>query len=315
VVSQGSGDSGGALNPMNTTLGNPKANAQAVVKGTEVVDVADQKHAIPQGFGLASEGAPSSNQASQSLAEGGIEPLNESGIDPASLLAGFDQLFNQLSTALSDTTLNGEAAIHPSFDDLNNSDFLPDVQARTSSLVTFVGATQCLPERLEIGSKTIYCHQDGTTQGLLPNLSRQRPHQRFIAADTHYTAQPQSCADHHRHRHPHRTPLRLGLDLVRLYLLQIATFFLHKVAVYSFTVQPCLLQPLPHRFVVQPKCHHNRLHRTPVCQQRHHQHKQFRALLDPIQCCPRRGAECLPAYSALTSLLFLTVYNYTVIAS
>jgi hypothetical protein len=90
---------------MNAPLGNPEANAQTMMMSAEVVDGADQKHAMGQGFGLASECPTASNQASQALTEGGIEPLDERGIDLPSLLTAFDELLDQLSTALSDTAL------------------------------------------------------------------------------------------------------------------------------------------------------------------------------------------------------------------
>jgi len=65
---------------------------------TEVVDTTDQIHASLQSFDLPSQGAATPDKIGQALAEGGIQPLDEGGVDHASILTGFEQPLDQLVT-------------------------------------------------------------------------------------------------------------------------------------------------------------------------------------------------------------------------
>ncbi len=86
MVCQSSSQSRSTLNPMETVPTYRKAEAQALVKVTEVIDAAEEVHAVLQCGALASEMTSATEQASQTLAESGIQPFNVSGIDHATSL-------------------------------------------------------------------------------------------------------------------------------------------------------------------------------------------------------------------------------------
>mgnify|MGYP000520318558 CR=1 FL=1 len=127
MVSQAGGDGRGALRPVNAVIGKPDRKAEAVMRGAEIVNTTDQKHARLQGVDLASQSASSANQASQTLAEGCVEPLDESGVDGAGHLAYDNQALDQFRAALNDAPLDRQYALNASLDHLHNSDFLPNL--------------------------------------------------------------------------------------------------------------------------------------------------------------------------------------------
>src|SRR5512147_1169813 len=86
MVSQSSDQSGSSLNPMEAMPTHRKAETQALVKVTEVIDATENIHALLQGGTLASEMAGTPAKASQALAESGIQPFNVGSIDHATAL-------------------------------------------------------------------------------------------------------------------------------------------------------------------------------------------------------------------------------------
>ena len=85
MVSQTSGNRRSAQHPMDATVSDPEFEAQAVVMSTEVVDTADQIHPRLEGFNLASQSTTPSDEAGQPLAESGVQPLDEGGVDRAAI--------------------------------------------------------------------------------------------------------------------------------------------------------------------------------------------------------------------------------------
>jgi hypothetical protein len=85
---------------VDATVSDPESETQAFVMSTEVVDATDQIHVRLQGFDLPSQSATTPHQTGQALAEGGVEPFNEGGVDGARSPAGDNQTLNQFSAAL-----------------------------------------------------------------------------------------------------------------------------------------------------------------------------------------------------------------------
>jgi len=66
--------------------------------GTKVVDTADHIYAGLQGLRLLGQRPGTPGQRGQTLAKGGIESLNESGVNTTRALTGSDQPLDQLGT-------------------------------------------------------------------------------------------------------------------------------------------------------------------------------------------------------------------------
>ena len=69
MIGQASGHSGGSMNPMTTTFGDPQGQSEGVMIGTEIVDTPHQKHTSFKGLDMPSQMASASRQARQALAE------------------------------------------------------------------------------------------------------------------------------------------------------------------------------------------------------------------------------------------------------
>ncbi len=74
---------------------------------TEVIDAADQAHAGLQRVGLARQRAGAATQTGQTLAEGGIEPFNESGVELAAALGGLEAGGHRLRITVHDAPFKG----------------------------------------------------------------------------------------------------------------------------------------------------------------------------------------------------------------
>jgi hypothetical protein len=59
----------------------PQLQAQALVLGAEVVDTAHQIHEWLQGLRVADQRSTAPYQDGQARAEGGVQPLDESGVE------------------------------------------------------------------------------------------------------------------------------------------------------------------------------------------------------------------------------------------
>ena len=91
-----------------------------MVRMTEIVPAANHIHASFQGLNFASQGARSPDKAIKTLAKGGIEALDESGIDPACTLRLLDEGLDHRFTALHDAPRDVQLSIHSLLDDLHN---------------------------------------------------------------------------------------------------------------------------------------------------------------------------------------------------
>ena len=86
VICQSSSQSGSTLDPVEAMPSDRKAESQAFMEVTEIVDAAEDIHAVLQSGVLASEMPSTAKQASQALAEGGIEPFDVGSIDDTASL-------------------------------------------------------------------------------------------------------------------------------------------------------------------------------------------------------------------------------------
>lgn len=78
------------------------------------------------------------------LAESGIEPFDEGGVDHTAFLGLVDQVFHHFLTALNDVPCDVELAVQTLFDNLNNGDIRPGNQPGTPGFAaaTWQGGTK-----------------------------------------------------------------------------------------------------------------------------------------------------------------------------
>src|SRR5512139_1814005 len=90
MIRQSCRQSRGTGDPMEAMPTHRKAETQALVEIAKVIDAAKDVHAVLQSGTLASQMTGTTEQASEALAEGGIEPFDVGGIDYAAALCGLE---------------------------------------------------------------------------------------------------------------------------------------------------------------------------------------------------------------------------------
>src|SRR2546429_3214148 len=128
--------------------------------------------------------------------------------------------------------------------------------------------------------------------------------QGHVALFADLAAQPQARLDHHRQRHPHDAALFLDAQLIGLHLPQVAWLF-DQVLVHGLPLSPRAGPPRRYGALVKPKRRHNRLRRTPMGEQGHHQHHGLGRGAQPIEDGAFAGAERLVTRVADEALLLL----------
>jgi hypothetical protein len=144
-----------------------KAQTQAFMKITEVIQAANDNHASDQGLSLAGQGAGVADQAGKPLAEGGIEPLDQGGVDPTRSLGNPDQSLDQRLATLNDAPVDVQLSGTTLLDQLHDGNVRPGDQLR-ASFFTFTarqGGTKSGLESHHVTGQTIHSQQQGTAQG------------------------------------------------------------------------------------------------------------------------------------------------------
>jgi hypothetical protein len=242
------------------------------------------------------------------LAEGRIEPFNESGIDATLTLRALDQVSNLVGTALHNATGDLELAGRAAFDHLNNRQFRPGSPLAASRLtVTGQFAAKGPLKGFDIAGQTIDSDQQGPTQGTGPHLIDQRLDQDLIPAGADHACQPQPARNHHGHRYPDGAPLYFGFDFIRLDLLQVKLTVFHDMLVDLLTMPAGPFPPFFHRSFIKPRRGHNGLHRTAVGQQGDDQHHAHWVCFQPIKYRAFLHTEGRFTYLTVTPLLGLTM--------
>lgn len=100
----------------------------------EVVKAAHRVHAGCQGFGVSHQGAGSAGQTVETLAEGGVEPLDEGCIDASLALRLTDEAFDHPLAPLDNAPRDVELASDPLLDHLHDGDIRPTHQLGTAPL-------------------------------------------------------------------------------------------------------------------------------------------------------------------------------------
>jgi hypothetical protein len=278
---------------------------------TEVVDTTQHIHASLEGFGLAGQGTGATGQRYQALAEGGVKPLNESGINDPYPLADLDKPLNHLLATLSDASINGQSTGRSGFDHLHDSHLGPSIQTRaTGSASTGYFRAKSPLKGPDIAGQAINRQQQGTTQGHRSNFIGQSLDQLLISPGADHPTQPQPARDHDRHCQPKGTRLGFDLDFIRLHLAQIKLALTHHLLVDFLTMDPCSSPPTFDRPFVKSIGRHYRLDRTPVHQQSDHDHHHLGIRFQSIKDRPFRHRKGLLTNLTAISFLFQTMALY-----
>jgi hypothetical protein len=242
------------------------------------------------------------------LANGSIEPLNKGGVNAALALTGLDQPFNQVSPALHDPPLNGQASGSSFFDHLNDGYVRPRTQLAAARLTQsgYFRPKSAL-KGFDIARQPIYGQQQWPTQSQAANLISQSLDQPFVSVGAEHPTQPQAGRDHHRQGHPDRTPLDFDFDLVGLGLLQIELALADRVGVDFLAMLTGSLPPAFDRPLIKTIGRHNRLYRTAVSQQRQHNDHHLSLCLEPIKERAFAGRKGRPADFTPIPLLLLAM--------
>jgi len=157
---------------------------------TEVVQAADDIHAGFQGFGFAHQGAGFASQAIETLAKGGVEPFDESGIDRTVSLGLVDQALYHLLSALNDAPGNVQLTVPTLLDDLGDGNIRPGNQPGASLFA--VPERHSRAKRVakggDVADQAIHCQKQGTAQGHALDLVGQSLNQVQVSVDTDHTA-------------------------------------------------------------------------------------------------------------------------------
>src|SRR6476660_6035318 len=122
MIGQAGRQGRGALDPAMAIGADREFPAQTVMVSAEVVDTTHHIHAGSQGRGTPGQGARAAPQGAQPLPKGGVEALDEGGVNPPLALRGLDQSGYQTGVALYDPAVDVQPAGHFVFDDLHNGD-------------------------------------------------------------------------------------------------------------------------------------------------------------------------------------------------
>ncbi len=231
---------------------------------TEVIDRAYQIHASCHGCLTPSAAPCTPTQDRQAAAERAIQPLDIGSVEHLTARRAPQQRQKYLNASLHQSM---QRARHRPprilFDHLCARQVGPPNQPRTSTR-THLARSKGFAHRIDV------CHQSIADTQQWPQLSAgcdksdQTPNQRTIPMGTDCTTQPQPCADHHRQCHPHDTSLGLDVDLVRLYLHQIA--WPHDLGVMEgFGLCASSINPGAYGLGLEFKGHLNRWKRTARC--------------------------------------------------
>src|SRR4030067_3152580 len=166
MIGKTSGDGWGSLYPAEAMAAHPQLQAQALVLGAEVVDTAHQIHEWLQGVRVADQRSTAPYQDGQARAEGGVQPLDESGVELGSAMAFCQQGLSSYQTALRHAPADVD---HPltlvAFDHLADVNVWPGDQPGTSTLTIRQRAAEHQLHRLDIGDEAIHADQQRASQG------------------------------------------------------------------------------------------------------------------------------------------------------
>jgi hypothetical protein len=128
---------------------------KALMRRAEVVDAANQVHALLKKIRSASQGSAAPRQTGQALAKGGIEPFDVGSVETTITLAALEHPPNHGFTALDNAALDLQDTPDAPLDDLSDGDFRPSHQLRSPYLAGIERRTKSPSKGFEVAGKAI----------------------------------------------------------------------------------------------------------------------------------------------------------------
>ena len=191
MIGKASSDGRGSLYPAVTMPAHPQLQAQALVLGAEVVDTGHQVHERLQGLWVANQRPAAPHQDRQARAEGGVQALDESGVELGSAVALCQQGLGSFQTALCHVPGNVD---HPlslaALDHLADVNVWPGDQPGASTFAIWQRAAKHRLHGLDIGDKAIHADQQRASQSTSADDLHQAQDQVLVSLFGDHTAQP-----------------------------------------------------------------------------------------------------------------------------
>jgi hypothetical protein len=278
---------------------------QTRMRRAKVIDRTHQEHPFVQRQGLAGQRPATTHQWREAFPERRVQSLNVRGIDHAVPLRPAAERLHACRRAIDNAAVGCD---HPSplvpLDNLGDQDIAPGAQPWPPARARVHGIAKGLPNRPDGGHQAIGTDQQGTTCRTAPHPLDQPPDQGQVALLTDLAAQPQARRDHHGQRHPHDATLFLDAELIGLHLPQVPGLF-DQILVHGLALAPRACPPVSNRPLVKPKSCHDRLHGTPMGEQRHHEAHRLGRGAQAVKRGAFGGAERLMALMADEPLFLL----------
>src|SRR4029453_3862606 len=276
---------------------------QTLMRRAQVIDCADQAHALVQRQGVTCQRPTTTRQRREVFSEARVQPFDVRGVEhPVSLRAALERL-HPCRRAI-DNTAFGRDDPPPLvvLDDLGNAEMAPWTDPWPSPRARMHGSAKGFPQSPDVGHQALGTDQEGPRGRTAPYPRDQAPEQGQVTLLTDLAAQPQPCCDHHGQCHPHDAALFLDPEFIGLYLAPIA-WLLDQILMHRLALTARSSPPSGDGTLVKAKCRHDRLHGTPVGKQGPPEHHRLCRGTQPIEDSPWAGAESFMTRVANEALL------------
>src|SRR5215831_13640117 len=269
----------------------------------KIIDRAHQEHPLVQRQGLAGQCPAPARQRCEVFTERRVEPFDVCRVDDPVALRPAAECLHACRRAIHNAALRvDDATTLVAFDHLGDQDVAPGPQPRPPAFPRAHGIAKGLANRSDVGAQPISTEQQRTVHGAAAHSLDQPPDQGHVTLLADLAAQPQAGLHHHGHGHPDNTALLLDAQLVGLHLSEVP-WLLDEILVHGLALPPRARPPIRYRAFVEPKRRHNRLHRTPMGEQRHDEAHRLGRGAQAVEHRAFGGAERLMARVADEALL------------
>src|SRR5437660_5147018 len=219
--------------------------------------------------------------------------LNVRGVDHRTALRAMAERLDACWRAIDNAALRvDDATTLVAFDHLGDQDVAPGPQPRPPARARAHGIATGLAHRSDVSTQPISTDQQRTGRGAAADALDQPPDQGHVALLADLAAQPQAGLHHHGHGHPDHTALLLDAQLVGLDLSEVP-WLLDQILVHGLALTARAGPPSRYSAFVEAKRRHNRLHGTPMGEQRHDEAHRLGRGTQPIEDRACGGAEGL----------------------
>src|SRR5437870_7040345 len=279
--------------------------AQTLMRRAKVIDRAYQEHPLVQRQGLACQCPAPTRQGSETFTERRVEPFDVRRVDHPVALRATSERLDACRCAIDNAALRlNDATTLVAFDHLGDQDVAPGPQPRPPARARAHGIATGLAHRSDVSTQPISTDQQRTGRGAAADALDQPPDQGHVALLADLAAQPQAGLHHHGHGHPDHTALLLDAQLVGLHLSEVP-WLLDQILVHGLALPPRARPPIRYSAFVESKRRHNRLHGTPMGEQRHDEAHRLGRGAQAVKHRACGGAERLMALVADEPLFLL----------